>query len=273
MYMKLIKLRKELKDLYIQQDKDPADVDFIISELLHVSRTELNLIENVDDQEEQIIREYALKRLNTDIPIDKLFNKAYFYGLNFYIDEFVLSPRQDSEILVDTAIKYIKENEYKTCLDMCTGSGCIAIAIKKNTQIDMLASDISNKALRVAKKNVKINDVEIEFVKSDMFEKVEGKFDLIVSNPPYIASDDIEYLDKEVRDYDPLLSLDGGDMGLKFYNEIHNEARRHLNDHGMLILEIGYDQKQLIISLFNDFNLIESVKDLNGIDRVLVFTK
>ena len=106
-----------------------------------------------------------------------------------------------------------------------------------------------------------------------MFVKVDGKFDLIVSNPPYIATDEIEDLDKEVKDYDPILALDGGDMGLKFFNDIHNEARKHLNDGGMLILEIGYNQKQPIISLFNDFNFVESVVDLNGIDRVLVFTK
>ena len=271
--MKLIELRKELKDLYCQHEKDSADVDFIVSEVLNVPRTELTLIEDIDDMTEQTIREYATIRLDTDIPIDKLFKKAYFYGMTFYIDENVLSPRQDSEVVVDTTLKYIHEKGYKSCIDMCTGSGCLAIAIKKNSDIEMLATDISNKALQIAKKNAKINKVNVEFLKSDMFNKVDGKFDLIVSNPPYIATDEIEDLDKEVKDYDPILALDGGDMGLKFFNDIHNEARKHLNDGGMLILEIGYNQKQPIISLFNDFNFVESVLDLNGIDRVLVFTK
>lgn len=271
--MKLFELRKELKNLFSQQSKDITDIDFIISEVLGVSRTELALIENIDESQEQEIIKYAKIKLNSDIPIDKLFKKSYFYGLTFYIDENVLSPRQDSEILVQTALKYIHERNYKTCLDMCTGSGCLAIAIKKNADINMLATDISNKALNIAKKNAKFNKVDIEFLKSDMFQHIDGKFDLIVCNPPYIASDEIEYLDKEVKNYDPLIALDGGDMGLKFYNDIHNELRKHLTDNGMLILEIGYNQKQPVVSLFNDFNFVESVSDLNGLDRVLVFTK
>lgn len=270
--MKLIDLRKELKNEFKSQNIDIEDVDFIISEILSVSRTELVLVNEITTEQENEIREKSRQRLNS-VPVDKIFNKSYFYGYEFKIDKNVLSPRPESEILVDTAIKYIKENNYKKVLDLCTGSGCIAISIKKNVDADLTASDISAKALKIAKENALLNQVSVNFIRSDMFENVEEKFDLIVSNPPYIDTDEIELLDKEVKENDPYIALDGGEMGLKYYNIIHNHLRKHLNDGGMAIFEIGEDQKEMVRALYTDFEMLDCVKDYAGLDRVIIFKK
>ena len=270
--MKLLDLRKELKATFNANNIDESDVDFIASEVLKVPRTELVLIDSIEDGVAQIIVEKATERLN-NVPVEKIFKRAYFYGLTFKVDENVLSPRSESELLVEEALKSIKLNGYKTVLDLCTGSGCLAISIKKNADVEITASDISKKALQIAKFNAKLNDVDVDFVHSNMFEEIDKKFDLIVSNPPYIDSTEIEDLDVEVKDYDPLIALDGGDYGLKYYNIIHDNLRKYLNDNGMLILEIGEDQKELIVSLFNDFELVNSIKDYNGQDRILIFKR
>lgn len=270
--MNLFNLRKTLKDEFIKNDIDAEDVDFICSEVLNIKRTELCLVDEISSEQENEIQQACKKRLQ-NLPVEKIFNKAYFYGLEFLVDNNVLSPRPETEILVETALKYIKENEYNSVLDLCTGSGCIAVSIKKNADVKVMASDVSAKALKIAKQNAIKHNVEINFIRSDMFEKIEDKFDLIVSNPPYIDTDEIETLDKEVHCYDPMVALDGGDFGLKFYNIIHNEAKKHLNLNGMLIMEIGDDQKDLIMSLFNDFQCIEIKKDIEGHDRIMVFKR
>ena len=272
LHMKLLDLRKELKNIFNQHKIDEVDVDFISAEVLGISKTELVLIDEITKTQEKYIRENCNKRLN-NMPVEKIFKRSYFFGLEFKVDENVLSPRPESEILVETAIKYIKENNYKTVLDMCTGSGCLAISVKKNVDVEMMASDISSKALQIAKQNAKNNNVDIEFAKSDMFNNIDKKFDLIISNPPYIDSEEVKTLDKEVVNYDPLIALDGGEFGLKYYNIIHNNLRKYLNEGGLLILEIGEDQKDLLTMLYNDFNLVECIKDYAGFDRVMVFKR
>lgn len=156
---------------------------------------------------------------------------------------------------------------------MCTGSGCLAISVKKNSDVEMTAVDISSKALNIAKTNAKKNDADIKFIKSNMFEKVEGKFDVIISNPPYIDTDEVETLQTEVVEHDPLIALDGGELGLKFYNIIHENLRKHLNDGGYVILEIGEDQKDLIMAMFNDVTFVECIQDYAGLDRIMIFKK
>ena len=270
--MKLIELRKELKTEFSQQNIEIVDVDFIAAEVLGVSRTELVLIDEINNEQEQTIREKAKLRLN-NVPVEKIFKKAYFYGYEFKVDENVLSPRPESELIVDNALKYINENNYKSVLDVCTGSGCLAISVKKNADVEVTASDVSTKALHIAKQNAKSLDVEINFIRSDMFEKIDGKFDLIISNPPYIDSEEVKTLEKEVVENDPIIALDGGEFGLKYYNIIHENLRKHLNENGMLIMEIGEDQRELITALFNDFNLVDCVQDYAGHDRVLIFKR
>lgn len=270
--MKLYDLRKELKQEFKNFDIDTEDVDYIISEVLKTKKTELNLIDEISNDNVSKIKEICLLR-EKNIPVQKIFKKAYFYGLEFKIDENVLCPRPETEILVETAIKYINENHYSNVLDLCTGSGCVAIAIKKNADATMLATDISPKAINIAKENAKQLDADIKFIKSDMFEGIDGKFDLIVSNPPYIDSAEIESLDLEVKNHDPKIALDGGDFGLKFYNIIHNNLKKYLSDGGMAIFEIGEDQKEMLLSLFNDFEIVDCLKDYAGLDRVLIVKK
>jgi len=270
--MKLLDLRKEIKLKLKENNIEETDADFIVSEVLNVSRTELVLIDEVEEELVNIINEKVAMRLN-NMPIEKIFKKAYFFGLEFKVDENVLSPRPESELLVEAALKYIKENNYKTVLDMCTGSGCLAISVKKNAEVDVTAADVSSKALAIAKHNAKKNETDINFIKSDMFEQVAGKFDLIISNPPYIDSQEVKELSAEVKEYDPKIALDGGEFGLKFYNIIHDKLRKHLQDNGMLIIEIGEDQKELLVSLFNDFNLVEAIEDYSGNDRILIFKR
>ena len=270
--MRLFNLRKELKQVFNNNNIDEADVDFIISEILGVKRTELALIEDISQEIESDIRFKANLRLD-NVPVDRIFGKAYFYGLEFKVSDDVLIPRPESELIIDYAINAIKDNEYKNVLDMCTGSGCLAIALKKNIDVNITAVDISAKALQQARQNAKSNDVDIEFLRSNMFEKLENKYDLIISNPPYIDSDEVKQLDKEVVEHDPILALDGGAMGLKFYNIIHDNMKKYLNDNGMLIMEIGEDQKELILNLFADCHFVECIQDYAGLDRVMIFKK
>ena len=161
-------------------------------------------------------------------------------------------------------------------LDLCTGSGCIAISLKHYlSQAEIFASDISEKALNIAQNNAKQNNTEINFIKSDLFQNIQDKFDIIVSNPPYIKTDIIKTLDEEVQN-EPIIALDGGNDGLDFYKNILNEAYNYLNNEGKLYLEIGYDQKEDLINLYNNdkrYKNIECIKDLANNDRVIIIEK
>ena len=195
-------------------------------------------------------------------PFQYIINKQNFYGLDFYVDENVLIPRFDTEVLVEKILKDNKDNNLQV-LDLCTGSGAIAISLKK------LGEYKSVKALDIAKKNSSLNETTIDFICSDMFEKINGKFDIIVSNPPYIPSRDIEDLSLEVKDYEPKLALDGLEDGLYFYRIIAKEAKAYLKENGKIYLEIGYNQAKDIREIFKEYNKIEVYKDLAGKDRVV----
>lgn len=202
-------------------------------------------------------------------PFQYIINKQNFYGLDFYVDENVLIPRFDTEVLVEKILKDNKDNNLQV-LDLCTGSGTIAISLKKLGEYKSVkALDISEKALDIAKKNSSLNKTTIDFICSDMFEKINGKFDIIVSNPPYIPSRDIEDLSLEVKDYEPKLALDGLEDGLYFYRIIAKEAKAYLKENGKIYLEIGYNQAKDIREIFKEYNKIEVYKDLAGKDRVV----
>jgi release factor glutamine methyltransferase len=169
---------------------------------------------------------------------------------------------------VENSLKYIDKT--KNVLDLCTGSGAIAISIKKQTDAVVSAIDKSVDALCLAKENAKLNEVDIEFIESDMFSKIDGrKFDVIISNPPYIKSQDILTLQKEVKDFEPIMALDGGESGYDFYNIIAENAPKYLNEGGVLLLECGVGQAQDIAKTLTAFSSVEIIKDYENIDRII----
>ena len=217
------------------------------------------------------LNEYVEKRLG-HMPIQYILNKAYFCGLPLYVNKNVLIPRFDTEVLVEEVLALSKKDKSKRILDMCTGSGAIAIALKKLGGFDRVdALDISDKALEVAKRNAKELDLDINFLKSDMFSSLtsEIKYDIIVSNPPYIQSDVVDTLENEVKDFEPRLALDGDADGMKFYKIIAENYENYLADNGVLALEIGYDEADDIRALFEGKNVVIK-KDLANLDRVAI---
>lgn len=195
-------------------------------------------------------------------------------GLVFYVDENVLIPQPDTEILVESVIQIVNSLNKKDIkiLDLCTGSGAIGVSLGKNLQkAKIFASDISTAAIEVAKRNSKSNNVEIEFIKSDLFESINDKFNMIVSNPPYIETRSIEGLSNEVKN-EPFIALDGGKDGLDFYRKIISEAPNYLSENGYLAVEIGYNQREAVEKLLitHGYKNIYSKKDLAGLDRIIV---
>ena len=216
-----------------------------------------------------------ISKLNSGVPIQYITNRQEFMKLNFYVDENVLIPQPDTEILVEEVIKYYK-NKQCQALDLCTGSGAIGISIAKyidNSRV--IASDISSKALQIAKLNAEKNLVhkKMQFIESDLFANIEErKFDIIVSNPPYIKTEEIKKLDKQVQN-EPHIALDGGNDGLFFYKIIADNAYKFLNKSGKLFLEIGFDQKDDVIKLLQSANVYKNIyskKDLANNDRIIV---
>ena len=218
----------------------------------------------------------AIKKLCQGIPLQHITNMQEFMKMRFYVDENVLIPRQDTEILVEEVIKIVKKINAKKILDLCTGSGAIAVALAKYIKnSEITAVDISKNALNIAKLNAKNNEVEekITFIQSDLFKNVKKeKYDIIVSNPPYIKKDILKKLDREVQK-EPEIALDGGYDGLDFYRKIINMADEYLKFHGYLCFEIGYDQKEEVEELIKEQGkYIETYckKDLCDNDRIVV---
>lgn len=246
----------------------------LLKHLLNVTESYI-LINNEEEISEEIEKEFKrnIEVLNSGIPIQYITNKQEFMGLDFYVDSNVLIPQPDTEILVEEVISICEERT--RILDLCTGSGAIGVSIAKNIEnAEVTMSDISNKALEIAKKNSKGNEVidKCKFVLSDMFENIQGKFDVIVSNPPYIKTEVIKTLDKEVQN-EPYIALAGGEDGLKFYKVIAENAYKYLNENGILALEIGYDQKEEVINLLHETDKYANIyckKDLAGNDRIIL---
>lgn len=225
-------------------------------------------------QEERYFK--ATEKLIKGIPLQHITHQQEFMKMNFYVNEDVLIPRADTEVLVEEVIQIAKKIKAKKILDLCTGSGAIAISLAKyikNSQIT--ATDISEEALTIAERNAENNKVEkqIAFLSSDLFEELpKEKYDIIVSNPPYIKREIVKTLAKEVQN-EPLMALDGGWDGLDFYRKIIHQADEFLKYGGYLCLEIGYDQKDDVIDLIDKeekYRSIYSKKDLYGNDRVIV---
>jgi release factor glutamine methyltransferase len=214
-----------------------------------------------------------IRKRATHIPLQHLTGVQEFMGMDFIVNENVLIPRQDTEILVEEVIKYIRgKDEDVKLLDMCTGSGCIAVSIDKFCEnATVIAVDISKKALAVAEKNNLNHHGDVKFIRSNLFENIQEKFDIIVSNPPYIETAEIGTLMPEVRDYEPKIALDGTEDGLEFYRIICDNLKKYLSKEGVVFFEIGYNQGEAVSELLKTagFENIKIIKDLSKNDRVI----
>ena len=225
--------------------------------------------EEADMEEEEAYRELIGRRAKR-IPLQQITGEQEFMGFPFLVNEHVLIPRQDTETLVEEAME--KSGKGDRVLDMCTGSGCILLSLLKLVPgLSGTGADISQEALKVAVENGKRLQTEASFLESDLFEKVEGVFDLIVSNPPYIASDEIGTLMEEVRDHETIGALDGSADGLAFYRRLVQEGKDHLKSGGWMLFEIGCTQAEAVMELLKKggFQEIYVKKDLAGLDRVV----
>ena len=259
---------------------DEADLDARLL-LEHVCGTNRNdLLVHGDrevTEEEQTAYLNALERRGSRIPLQQIIGKQEFMGLEFTVNEHVLIPRQDTEILVEEVLRELQDG--MRVLDMCTGSGCILLSLLHyNNWCEGVGVDISPEALEAARGNMAAllePEKKCEFLESDLFEKVEGIFDFIVSNPPYIRSSVIDTLMPEVRDHEPRFALDGHEDGLYFYRRIVEGSSAHLAGGGRLYFEIGYDQAEAVKALMEaaGFAGVTVVKDYAGMDRVVYGTR
>lgn len=255
---------------------DKSDADWLIATILGKNRAEIKLVSSVTDKQYQDIMKATARRAKGE-SLDNIFGYTEFYGLRFDVNKKVLTPRMETEILVENVLKSVKNMQKKRkkveILDIGTGSGAIAVALAKNCDAHITAVDISKNALAVAENNAKKNNVKVEFLHSNLFDGLKRKrrFDIIVSNPPYIKSGDIKKLDKNVRECDPILALDGGEDGLDFYRAIVPASLKRLNSGGILFFEIGKGQAAAVRKLLreNGFEDIKTIKDYNKIDRIV----
>lgn len=223
----------------------------------------------VSEEEEEKYRK-ALEQRAVHVPLQHLLGYQDFMGLRFQVNEHVLIPRQDTEILVEEAMRYLHDG--MRILDLCTGSGCILLSLLHySNDCEGVGVDISQEALRVAAQNAELLGIKADFLKSDLYEKVTGKFDLLVSNPPYIERKVIPTLMEEVREYDPYIALDGGEDGLDFYRRIIGGAQDYLKRGGQILMEIGSGQAKAVSELLREagFKEIDVCRDFAGLDRVV----
>lgn len=247
------------------------DARLLLEEICGTSRSDL-----LAHGDKQVTQEQGdsylswIEKRKRHIPLQHILGYQEFMGLKFKVTPMVLIPRQDTETLVEEVMRYL--NDGMRILDMCTGSGCILLSLLKySNSCQGVGSDLSKEALEVARENAENLSLDAEFVQSDLFENIEGKYEIIISNPPYIPSGEIKELMEEVRDHDPLLALDGGEDGLTFYREIIKTAGRYLYPGGRLFFEIGSKQGMAVSGLMEKagYRDVAVCQDLSGLDRVV----
>ncbi|EER67806.1 peptide chain release factor N(5)-glutamine methyltransferase [Gemella haemolysans] len=259
-----------------RQGKEESLARFLLMYILDESPQLFSnsLSEQISKENEEKYFSLIEKHIKEDVPLSHLVGFEYFYDRKYKVTKDVLSPRMETEELIYKVIEYINtsnKNKFKI-LDLCTGSGIIAITLKKELEqvsVDVIASDISKEAIEVAKENSQSHDATIKFIKSDIFNNIDDKFDIIVSNPPYIDRKDKVTMQDNVLKYDPHLALFAEEEGMYFYRKIIEQANDYLNENGVIFFEIGYDQKDKIIKLadMNGYSA-EVYKDINGRDRM-----
>ena len=259
-----------------RQGKEESLARFLLMYMLDESPQLFSnkLSEQLSKEREEKYFSLIEKHIKEDVPLSHLVGFEYFYDRKFKVTKDVLSPRMETEELIYKVVEYVKTTKKNNLriLDLCTGSGIIAITLKKELSqfsIDVVASDISKEALEVAKENAKTHTADIRFIQSDIFNNIDDKFDIIVSNPPYIDRKDEVTMEDNVLKYDPHLALFAEEEGMYFYRNITEQANSYLNANGVIFFEIGYDQKDKIVKLadMNGYHA-EVYKDINGRDRM-----
>lgn len=263
---KLSVLLKQTKEEFAKNGIDESDAEWIYSICLGIPRSQLKEERRVKPSERKKLEQTCKERL-TGRPLWYITGDTEFCGVTIRVDERALIPRPETEELADMAIDEVKRAKRKTVLDVCTGSGCIAVAIAKATGAKVCATDLSEQAISLAEENAALNGVNVTFFVGDLFERVEGTYDLIVCNPPYVPTDYIPEMQKEVRDFEPHMALDGGADGMDFYRRMAKEFRPYLNEGGMILFECGEGQAEAICALFDGKS--EIVKDLEGVERIV----
>lgn len=266
-------VRKKLEEILPSDKFDPSDIDWIVCLTAKVNRSDLATLSHVKESEEKKMYEIANRRKSGE-PLWQIIGNTDFYGVEIDINDKVLCPRPETEELVYTVLKSVKGGE--KVLDLCCGSGCIGVAIAMNAQVNVVSTDISEDAVELTNKNVAKHNLEdkVTVIKGDLFENVTDKFDIIISNPPYILSADIEKLDTEVKDHEPHIALDGGQDGLDFYRKIISEAKDYLTDDGVIYFECGVNQAESISKIAEENGYIADItKDIQGIDRIITIKK
>lgn len=279
---------KEIYEICEKYDFSKLDIcskeealQLFICHIKNISKSKYFLEKNeleLSETEIKTLFEYLDKLLIDNKPIQYIIGEVNIYNETYIVNESVLIPRQDTEILIEKAIKYIDKYNLKTGLDLCSGSGAIGVSVCNNSNIEsMHFVDISKVALEVTKQNILKNNVTKSTlcINSNLFENLMTtgyKYDIIMSNPPYIPTRDIESLSSYVKN-EPVIALDGGESGLYFYEKIADEARIYLNDNGYIMFEIGYDQMDSLVQIFSkykEYEILEKVQDLNSNDRVII---
>lgn len=266
-------VRKKLEEILPADKFDASDIDWIVCLTAKVNRSELSKLTIVKESQEKKMYEIANRRKNGE-PLWQIIGNTDFYGIEIEINDKVLCPRPETEELVHTALKSVKGGE--RVLDLCCGSGCIGIAMAKNADVSVVCSDISEDAVELTNKNVNKLELtdKITVVKGDLFENITDKFDIIISNPPYINSADIENLDTEVKDHEPHIALDGGEDGLDFYRTIIAKANDYLSENGVIYFECGINQASSICDIAGENGYVAEVtKDIQGIERIINIKK
>ena len=259
-----------------RQGKEESLARFLLMYMLDESSQLFsnNLSEQMSKEIEDKYFSLIEKHIKEDVPLSHLVGFEYFYDRKFKVTKDVLSPRMETEELIYKVIEYVKANNKNNLkiLDLCTGSGIIAITLKKELDqisIDVVASDISEEAIEVAKENAQYHDTDVRFIQSDIFNNIDDKFDIIVSNPPYIDRKDEVTMKENVLNYDPHLALFAEEEGMYFYRKIIEQAKDYLKENGVMFFEIGYDQKDKIIKLSKKNGYLAQVyKDINNRDRM-----
>ena len=264
-----------------RQGKEESLARFLLMYILDENSQQFtnNISEQLSKEKEELYFSLIDKHIEKNVPLSHLAGFEYFYDRKFKVTKDVLSPRMETEELIYKVIEYIKsinKNNIKI-LDLCTGSGIIGITLRKELEsksLEVVASDISEEALKVAKENAIMNEAEVKFIQSDIFENINEKFDIIVSNPPYIAYNDKITMEDNVLNYDPHLALFAEEDGMYFYREIVENAKEYLEEDGLVFFEIGYDQREKILKLANENGFkAEVYKDINGRDRMAILVR